>query len=148
MTGVHAQRFDNEGHVIQDIKMQSWLHYKGETVTQMVYPSLRAYHADGRIWELSANEGEGFQAQMGGKLDKLHLSHDVVVQQLGHHSDFWLEMKTDNLLFFPQQPIALTDDPVIVTGPGIKVHAVGMRAYLDRHEIEFLKDVKCHYAKS
>ncbi len=145
MVGVHAQRFDHEGRLAQVVSMDSWVHHKGQTVTQMVAPTLKVYPLDGSAWFISAKNGEGFATEMGGQLEKLHLSQNVVVERIGHINDKGWQLKTETLLFFPQQPTALTDAPVAVYGQGMEIHALGMRAYLNRHHIEFLKDVNCSY---
>lgn len=144
MHDVTVHRFDKQGALLQVINMESWFHHQGQTVTQMVSPSLQVFHPDGQ-WEISAEKGEGFSTEMGEQLEKLHLSLHVVVDRKGNKDSD--QLHTENLLFFPRQSIALTDDPVKLYGHGMEIHAVGLRAYFDRHYIELLKDVNCHYAQ-
>lgn len=145
MTGVHAKRYDVTGRLIQVVTIQSWTQLKGENVTHMIAPTLKAFHSDGSLWDISADKGEGFQADIGTKIDKLLLSENVSVKQFGQSEKNEWELTTQELLFFPQQPTALTDAPIVVNGNGLEIHAVGLRAYLDSHRVEFIKDVKTYY---
>lgn len=148
MKKVQAQRFDENGRLIQVVTMASWSHYKDSPTTQMTFPTLKIYHQDGSLWDISSDHGESFQDQMRGKLQKLQLSENVVLQQVGCPDNFWWELKTQHLLFFVKSPMATTDDPVVVKGPGLLIRATGIRAYLDHHYIEFVKNVKTQYEKS
>lgn len=146
MTDVQAWRFDKEGRLIQAVKMQSWLHYKDQTTSQMILPTLKMYHLDGSLWDISAQTGESFQTQIQGKLEKLQLSDNVtILRSTQENQDTW-ELKTQHLLFLTQNPTAITNDPVVVNGPGMKIHATGLRANLENNTLEFLKDVRTHYA--
>lgn len=146
MHGIQVKRFNQQGDLSQIVKIKSWLHYKGETATQMLSPYLETYHRDGHRWIISANHGQGFQGGMK-QLDKVQLSQNVIVQRLGQTIDSWLTLKTENLLLFPKQPSAITEDHVLLNGPGITLNALGMRAHLDQNAVEFLKEVKCCYVK-
>lgn len=147
MSGVFAKRFDKNGYLTEIVSIESWYCHKGETTTQMIEPALKIYTPDGNQWKISAEKGLGFQATIGGKLDKLQLSENVVIYQQGKESHKWWKLKTEQMVFFPKTPMALTDEPLTVTAPGLQTHAVGMRAYLDKHHVEFLKDVITHYAR-
>lgn len=146
MHGVNLLRFNKTGHLAQAITMQSWFHHKGQTVTQMIMPTMKVYHPDGSIWNISAKQGIGFQTPINGKVEKLQLSQNVVVQRQDANNS-WLKLTTQTLLLFPLKQSALTNDPVHVDGPGVEINALGMRAQLDRQNIEFLKDVNSRYAK-
>jgi len=146
MTDVQAWRFDKEGRLIQAVEMQSWLHYKDQTTSQMISPRLKMYHLDGSLWNISAKTGESFQTQIHGKLEKLKLSQDVIVLRSTQENQKAWELKTQHLLFLAQNPRAMTDGAVVVNGPGMTIHATGLRADLEKHTLEFLKDVRTDYA--
>lgn len=146
MEGVSAYRFDDQGRLYQVVKMQSWLHYKGAEISQMLVPSLKVYHPDGSIWHIAAQTGESFHSHLHSPIEKIQLSRNVVVDRQMLHSEGWLKLTTQILTFFPNQPLATTNEPVVVESPQLKIHAQGMRAHLDRQAIEFLKDVKSSYA--
>ncbi|MFI4938001.1 MAG: LPS export ABC transporter periplasmic protein LptC [Candidatus Berkiellales bacterium] len=148
MTGVFAEHFGEDGLPKQVISMQSWYHYKGETITQMMEPCLKVYHPDGSWWDISAHRGQGYQNSIAGKLAKIHLTHGVVVKQSGKNQGDWWNLKTQNLLVFPDKQLAQTPDPVVVNSPGIDIQAVGIRAHLDNHTVEFLHAVKTQYANT
>ncbi len=145
MLGVNAKRFDKEGHLTEVVNMQSWVHYQGQDVNQMTKPTLKMFHHDGGIWNISAEKGEGFQIQTKGKLEKLQLSQDVLVTRTDSLKNTMWELKTPELTYFPEKSSALTDSPVIVNGPGIEIHAIGLRANLENHAVELLKEVKTYY---
>ena len=148
MQGVHAKRFDLHGRLIQIVTMKSWLRYQGETVSHMISPALQIYHQDGTLWDISSARGEGFQTRMDGKLEKLHLSDNVIVKQSGYPNQFWWELTTQNLDFFTKRPMASTDDPVFIKGPGLQIQATGIRAFLEQHYVQFVKNVTTVYEKS
>lgn len=145
MTDVQAWRFDKEGRLIQAVNMHSWLHYKDQTTSQITLPRVKMYPLDGSIWDISAKVGESFQTQIHGKLDKLKLSNNVIVLRSTQNQTAW-ELKTQHLLFLAQKPTAITEDPVVVNGPGMRINAIGLRANLEKNTLEFLKDVRTHYA--
>jgi LPS export ABC transporter protein LptC len=145
MSGVNAKRFDKEGHLTQVVNMQSWVHYQGQNVNQMTKPTLKMIHQDGGIWNISAEQGEGFQIHAKSKLEKLQLSQDVVVTRSDSLKNTLWELKTQDLTYFPEQSSAMTDSSVIVNGPGVEIHAIGLRANLENHSVELLKEVKTHY---
>lgn len=148
MSLIRATRFDKEGRLNQTITMDSWQHLKNETVTTMVAPQLKMIYENGTICEISAQKGEGFQADMKGPFEKLHLIENVVVQQIGQSPDAWWELNTNSLLYFPLSETAMTDDSVTVLSPSLSVQAQGLRAYLNQQRVEFIHRVTSHYAKS
>lgn len=148
MTGVHVTRYDKEGRLSQIISMDSWQHLKDESVTSMIKPALKMHYQNGNVCEISANNGEGFQTNLKGPLEKLHLMDNVVIHQLGQAPSAWWELKTTSLLYFPGSETALTDESVTVLGPSMLIQAHGMRAYLNDHRVEFINQVNSRYAKS
>lgn len=148
MRGVVAQRFDKNGKLIQIVKMDSWSHDKGQTVTQMIAPCLTLNQQNGSQLTVSGKQGEGYQTKMGTQIDKLTLKDDVSIKQVNPHNDNFWEMKTTSLLFFPKEPnpTAQTDDMVTVYSPSLTIKAEGMRADLHRETVEFLHHVRTFYA--
>lgn len=145
MLGVNAKRFDIDGHLTQVVSMQSWVHYQGQKVNQMTKPVLKMFQQDGSIWDISSQYGEGFQIDNKGKIEKLLLSEDVLVTRADNRKDSFWKLTTQDLTYFPAQSSAMTDSAVIVYGPGLEIHAVGLRSNLEMHSIELLKEVKTHY---
>lgn len=145
MSGIKAMRFDKEGHLTQEVTMKSWCHYQGQTISQLLAPTLKLYHADGGTWDISALKGQSFQTQINGKLDKLQLSENVNIVHINADKHSPMDLKTQHMMFYPQTSVASTDDPVVMNGSGVEIHAVGMHANLKEHTIELLKNVKSHY---
>lgn len=148
MKGVVAQRFDKNGKLIQIVKMDSWSHDKGQSVTQMIAPCLTLNQQNGSQLIVSGNEGEGYQSKMGTQIDKLQLTHNVSIKQINPNNDNFWELKTTSLLFFPKEPnpTAQTDEMVTVYSPSLTIKAQGMRADLHRETVEFLHQVRTFYA--
>lgn len=144
LSDVQAWRFDKQGHLVQTVQMQSWRHFKDQSVSEITLPVLTMHHADGSVWDISAKTGTSFQTQIRGKLEKLQLSDNVIVKLNQHNNRGW-ELKTEHLLFTAQKPTATTNDPVLVNSAGMEIRAVGIHADLENHKIKFLKDVKTHY---
>lgn len=145
MKGVHGQRYDKQGKLIQVVDMQSWLHYKDEAITQMFAPRLMVHQENGSQLIIVAVEGEGFH-RMGAPIEKLKLIKDVSVKQVNPNTNDEWELKTPSLLYFPKRQSAQTDDKVTVFAPGLTMHADGMLADLNLQTIQFLSNVKSFYA--
>lgn len=148
MKGVCASRYDKNGKLIQVMQMDSWMHQKGETTTQMLAPHLTVHQENGARLTVFAKQGEGYQAKMGAQIDQLQLLDDVTIKQMNVKTDSEWELRTSTLQLFPKDPnpFATTDDKVTVYAPSLTIHAVGMRADLHRETIEFLHQVKTYYA--
>jgi LPS export ABC transporter protein LptC len=148
MSGVRATRFDKEGRLYQTISMSKWEHFKNETVTAMQAPTLTLYYPNGKVCEISAKFGEGFQADLKGPLEKLHLSQNVLIQQTDNNPQGWWELKTSSLVYFPASQTAMTDEQVFVASPALQLESQGMKVYLEQQRVEFIQQIKSHYAKN
>jgi LPS export ABC transporter protein LptC len=146
LSDVTAHRFNKEGRLTQVLTMQSWSHLKGENISHLTLPVVKLYQLDGSFWDISAKTGLSFQANLNKKLEKLQLQQDVTVVRWDKNQTSPWELKTQHLVYLPQTRVAITDDPVVVNGSGMEVHAIGMRANLDQQKIDFLKEVKTDYA--
>lgn len=148
MKGVCAHRFDKNGKLIQVVEMDSWLHHKGQTMTQMFAPHLTMHQKNGTSLTVFGLKGEGYQNKMGTQIDKLKLTEEVSVKQVNPKTDSSWELKTASLVFFPKEPnpSAETDDKVTVYAPGLTIEGQGMRADLNRETVELLNQVKTFYA--
>lgn len=148
MSGVRATRYDKEGRLYQTITMSKWEHFRNETITAMETPTLTLYYPNGKICEISSKFGEGFQADLKGPLEKLHLLENVLIQQLDNNPEGWWELKTHSLVFFPASQTAMTDEQVFVVSPFLQLESQGMKVYLEQQRVEFIHQVKSHYAKN
>ncbi|MBS0290135.1 MAG: LPS export ABC transporter periplasmic protein LptC [Proteobacteria bacterium] len=145
LQGIKAKRFDSEGNLLQELRMNTWLRYQHDLTSHLKAPNLTIYYPNGEVWGIVAQQGQSFQQQINGKLEKLQLSENVAVKRLNKANNSWYELKTQNMLFYPHQSTATTEDNVLVTGNGMKIQAKGMHANLKDHTIEFLKNVKTYY---
>jgi len=143
MTGVTAQRFDEEGRLVQVLKMQSWEQRKASAMSHITLPHLTIYAADGSEWEISAQQGDSTQKGKQGSLEKLDLRDSVTITR--RTLEPWLTLKTESLIFLPQESRAFTEAPVMLEGPGMQTHAIGMRASLRHHGLELLRAVQTSY---
>ncbi len=150
MKGVLASRYDKNGKLIQVMQMDSWMHQKGETTTQMFAPHLTVHQENGARLTVFAKQGTGYQTKVGTQIDQLKLRDNVIIKQINMKTDSEWELRTNSLQLFPKDPhpFATTDDKVTVYAPSLTIHAVGMHADLHRETIEFLHQVKTYYATS
>ncbi len=146
MTDVEAFRFSQEGHLVQALRMDGWQRCYGETITTMTKPSLKVYNPDS-VWLIQALNGSGHQQSLKGPMDKIHLSKQVVIEQLtGPAQQAWA-LQTEQLDFFPEQKLAFTEAPVMIKSHSMLIQAPGVKGDLNHHKIELLSNVKSHYVK-
>jgi len=143
--GVNIRRFDDNGRLFQVASMKEWIHHQGQSNADMIAPMLTIYQPDGSAWQIQAKHGQGFYKQIHGHLEKLHLTDDVVVERLSQQHDVFLTLKTEQIIYVPDQYSASTTAPVTVTGKGIHLQAKGMQAFLDKQQVKFLHEVKSLY---
>ncbi len=96
--------------------------------------------------ELQRNDGPPWQVKSAQALimkggEKVQLSGNVELHRAGGPANKRTEAYTDLIDFWPDRDYAETDKPVRFQQPGLEVTAVGMRAYLEKDEVELLSRV-------
>lgn len=131
--GADYRSYTEAGLVAQEATAKDALHYKNQDKTLLSEPSVTTYADNRDTWFTDARQGS--IAEDGNRLE---LWDDVHIRK----DDDSLSVRTERLVVFPEQNMAETDKPVILTGKGTRTDAVGMRAWLETQKIELLSEVK------
>jgi lipopolysaccharide export system protein LptC len=113
--------------------------------TQMEQPVLDWYQADGqtREWRLQAEGGWIAHDQK-----TIRLEGAVVMLRTVASGKPPVEVTTRDILIHPAARYAETAAPIRAVTPGGHFQAVGVRAYLDREQLELLSEVRGYYEPS
>jgi len=141
-----AFRYGVEGQLRERISVAHWEHPTDGQTTRMTSPDLSLYRTDGTLWHITAQQGIGHYPMVGGTMESVDLQGEV---HIAHYttplapSDWAFE--TTALTLYSN--FAQTDQPILVHGPErLEIEAVGLKAYLDTRQVEFLHQVKSYYA--
>ena len=74
-----------------------------------------------------------------------YLRDHVKIQQLNTTQHLATTLLTQFLTLYPKQNVAITDAPVTIEQPGLKINAKGLRADLNSGNIELLSNARGHY---
>lgn len=144
MEEVQAIQFDTTGHIKQILTVKRWEHQQGAQTAEWQYPHLSLPDKDG-AWSLSAQHGTSTQTNLWGRINEMHLSHNIIVQHtLSSQKPDWL-LKTEYLLLLPEKRLAHTTQPVWVEGPWLHMRSDGLDADFNTDKIEFVNTVNSRY---
>lgn len=129
----------NNGSALYRIRAQEALHYPNKWT---VLHTVRVTYFGGRsaTWHLTAD-----QARMPPDQQQIRLSGHVVARGTLNNGAP-MTLTTPHMTVFPNNKRMRTDARVHATSKGRHLTAVGMRANLNTHEVEFLSDVHSIYA--
>ncbi len=113
--------------------------------TQIERPVLDWYQPDGqtREWQLRAAQG-----WVAADQKTIRLEGDVVMLRTADSGKPPIEVTTRDVLVRPADRYAETAAPARAITPGGELRAVGVRAYLDREQLELLSEVRGYYEPS
>ncbi|MBK8183668.1 MAG: LPS export ABC transporter periplasmic protein LptC [Candidatus Competibacteraceae bacterium] len=113
--------------------------------TQIERPVLDWYQPDGqtREWQLRAAQG-----WVAADQKTIRLEGDVVMLRTADSGKPPVEVTTRDVLVRPADRYAETAAPARAITPGGELRAVGVRAYLDREQLELLSEVRGYYEPS
>ncbi|MBL8259731.1 MAG: LPS export ABC transporter periplasmic protein LptC [Candidatus Competibacteraceae bacterium] len=117
----------------------------GPLGTRIERPVLDWYQPDGetREWRLQAERG-----WVAADQKTIRLEGAVVMTRAADSGKTPVEVTTRDLLVRPGERYAETAAPARAVTPGGELRAVGVRAYLDREQLELLSEVRGHYEPS
>lgn len=117
----------------------------GQLGTRIERPVLDWYRPDGatREWRLQADQG-----WVAADQKSMRLEGAVVMTRAADSGEPPVEITTRDLLIRPADRYAETAAPARAVTPGGELRAVGVRAWLDREQLELLSEVRGHYEPS
>ncbi|MER2526617.1 MAG: LPS export ABC transporter periplasmic protein LptC [Candidatus Competibacter denitrificans] len=113
--------------------------------TWVEQPLLDWYQPDGetRDWRLRAEQG-----WVAADQQSIRLQGEVVMTRSAESGKTPIEVTTRDVLVRPTDRYAETAAPAHAVTPGGELRAVGLRAYLDREQLELLSEVRGYYEPS
>lgn len=117
----------------------------GQVGTRIERPVLDWYQPDGetREWRLWADQG-----WIAADQQSMRLEGAVVMTRPADSGKPPVEVTTRDVLIRPADRYAETAAPARAVTPGGELRAVGVRAYLDREQLELLSEVRGYYEPS
>ncbi|RMG30533.1 MAG: LPS export ABC transporter periplasmic protein LptC [Gammaproteobacteria bacterium] len=136
-----SRRYDRTGRLVQVLEARRLTRYADDGRTWLEAPRLRLLAGTGPHWTAAAD-----RALVSPDGARILLRDRVRIQRLPGAGRPPGLFTTSSLLVFPRRNEAETDRPVRWQTPDLTVTAVGMRAWLDRDELELLSRVHARLA--
>jgi len=141
--GVTSVLYDSEGKVEYTLEADRQVHYLNDT-TELVNPRLQMSQDNGSNWNITARSGRIHGAAQGGRIERLDLSDQVVVDQ-ALLSGEQVRLNTAFLSIYPTSETMNTDQEVTLTSDYLRQTAVGMHGNLNQNTLTFLSQVRGNY---
>lgn len=114
----------------------------GRSGTWIERPVLDWYQSDGetREWRLRAEQG-----WVAADQQSIRLEGEVIMTRTADSGKAPVEITTHDVLIRPAERYAETSASARAVTPGGELRAIGVRAYLDREQLELLSEVRGYY---
>lgn len=142
-THITAIQMNNKGHVHSRLISVKLVHYPTSNITNFWQPEITLYQGQKQPWIFRADYGQTRHGQRDLEL----WQHVVIQESKGEHNPP-LSLQTHDIDYYPKQHFAETAWPVVLTKPGVIIHAVGMKAYTKRGITQLLSHVRGLYVPS
>jgi LPS export ABC transporter protein LptC len=133
------KRFDDQGRLIQVLESPRATHYALSKETYFDRPSVLVYptEAGHSVWQMQAGKGV-----LTGNKDRLDLSVNVDMHEMQANPK---RLQTSQLSWYLQTKVAVTDQWLVGTEPGVRVTSIGARFEQSKGVIYLLKQVNAVY---
>ncbi|MEO6825591.1 MAG: LPS export ABC transporter periplasmic protein LptC [Nitrosospira sp.] len=143
MENFSAVRMDHDGMTRHVLSAKKMLHYPDDDTTDMEQPRFINTAPGKPAMQVDADE-----AKMSGNGEDIYLTGNVKVQRSADKSRSETIMTTSFLHLIPDDGIAKTDKPVVITEANSVIHAVGMEVS-DRTQVtRLLSQVRVVHKKT
>ncbi len=129
--------FDSEGRLAHRLWAKRMQHYPDDDSTTLSEPYLELYRPDSQAWQLRAQQG---WVSSGGS--EVLLERKVEIHRPAQPPQAAADVYTEKLRILPDSDYAETDIAISYRSTGLRVDAIGMRAYLDQGRVELLDRVR------
>lgn len=133
-------RMDQNGNIHNKIFVSRMEHYAANDTSDFTNPEVMIYGQDQMPWKVTANYG---QSESG--IEEVHLWDNVKIHQSAGTNNNELTITTNSLTIFPQEQSAATNQPITIAQPGTVVNSVGLKANLQKGEVQLLSQAKGTY---
>ncbi|WJW74857.1 LPS export ABC transporter periplasmic protein LptC [Thiohalobacter sp. IOR34] len=135
-----ASTLDAEGRLQHRLWAERSVHYADDDSSELSRPRLELYRPDGPPWRVRSRQG-----WLSGGGREVRLDGQVVIRRAAPPGGRPVEARTERLLLWPERDYAESPVAVSYLTTGLRVEAVGMRAYLDQERLELLSRVRARY---
>ncbi len=134
---VDLSSLDASGRLTSRLWAKHMQHYPDDDSTTLDMPVMDLYRPDEPPWHLSAKQG---WVKSGGS--EVLLQNDVIIHRPGTTALRPVDIETRKLRIFPDRSYAETDVAITYRSTGLEVHSIGMRAQMDKGQVELLNQVR------
>ena len=138
--GLSALKMDAEGKVTYTLFAQKMVHYPDDDSTVLTNPRWVSLGADKVPVTITAD-----QALVSSHGNNVYFEHNVRVVRDAHAGQSRLVLQTNYLQVIPDEDIATTDRPVVITDAHTVVNAVGLELNSKTCVLKLLSNVKGTY---
>lgn len=140
MEGVITRVMDKNGLPRYELRSPRLTHYPQDNRTRMEQPQITLFRPDDRYWQLRADSATAFQGD-----DEILLQGQVLVQRPEATGSPGFELRTSELIVYPQLDRAETQALTTVHSASGELQAEGMRADFNTETVQLLSHVRGHY---
>lgn len=144
---VAVTEMDELGQPKRSFSAARLTHYTEQNMTDMLKPSFTLIPESKIPWRLTAAKGRSFHGGHTTDIERIDLWTDVVVWQPKEATPRPMRMNTSTLSVFPDDALALTDQPVALDQPGHTITGKGMRANFNEKTMELLDNVRSEHVR-
>lgn len=137
---VNYKSFDKNGRLQSNIKATSFENYQKDDKALFQDPHGLIYTKERIPWYIRANKGKALNA-----MDWIYLSGNVIMHQLPYPNHPETTIKTEAVTIHPATETAETDQHVLIRQLGNQVEGVGMKADMNKSDIDILSQSKGYY---
>lgn len=131
---------DHDGAPRNRMFVPKMVHYAAHDMSEFSQPEITLYTKEHTPWHVVSDSG----SSQGG-IDQVDLWGNVKIHQpAGPHNNA-LTIYTQRMTVFPKLKTAKTDAAVTIIQPGLHVYSVGLRADLNKGEVQLLSKAKGIY---
>ena len=124
------------------------VHYPDDDSTVLQRPRFTQYTTDTHAIDKPYTRIEGLRGYVSSNGKQVELVDNVKVTRQAFDGKGEMQITTEKLVIFPDQDIAKTDAPVVITqAPKTVIHATGMIFDKKHQTMQLLKRVKVHYER-
>ena len=143
MLNALAKQYDEQGNLIETLKIERAYHIQGDPHMMLEHPKLTIERNDGQTWLIQSKRGKTVQGTEK-PFDQLELSDSVEITLVEQPKEDW-QMLTEHLTIVPHLEIAFTDLPVTLISNQTVIQGKGMESQLKTGHIQLQSQVKSTY---
>jgi len=131
-----SQVFNTTGELHYTVEATRTDHFENVTTTTFAKPLIEMYRHGEKAWQISSVDGSAYNQG-----ERIELRKDVVIKEL-QDAPGPLTLETPALDYFPDREYAETNQAVIIRTGKDRTNAIGMKAYLDKDQLQLLSTVR------